>query len=392
METQPEARVPPPPPPISAWGHAGRALGVLAISAVALGGAVAEGDRATLWTVLAEVTAGVAAYVAVFWRRRAPMTVAVLTNVLAMVSGIAAGPAVLATVSVATRRIPRELVVVAVVALGSAEVYALLTPAGDEPQWLTSSANLVATAAILGWGMYIGSRRELLWTLRQRAERAEAEQELRVSRARVGERTQIAREMHDVLAHRISQISMHAGALAIRDDLGADELRDGAATIRERANEALTDLRDVLGVLRDAESGELTGRPQPTYADLGELVSRARQDGLRVDLDDRVAEPAAVPGGVGRTVYRIVQEGLTNAAKHSPGTTVTVTVTGGPEDGVTVEVCNPRPVGRPAGPRPPGSGLGLLGLSERTALRGGRLTHRGDGERFVLRGWVPWPG
>ena len=75
---------------------------------------------------------------------------------------------------------------------------------------------------MLGWGMYIGSRRELIWTLRNRAERAEAEQELRVGQARSNERARIAREMHDVLAHRISQISMHAGALAYRDDLTPD--------------------------------------------------------------------------------------------------------------------------------------------------------------------------
>ena len=109
--------------------------------------------------------------------------------------------------------------------------------------------------------MYIGSRRELLWTLRNRAETAEAEQELRVSQARSNERARIAREMHDVLAHRISQISMHAGALSFRDDLTADEMRDSAAVIQEKAHEALTDLRGVLGVLRDDGSGRVGEAP-----------------------------------------------------------------------------------------------------------------------------------
>ena len=80
--------------------------------------------------------------------------------------------------------------------------------------------------------------------------------------------------MHDVLAHRISQISMHAGALAFREDLDADGMRDSAQVIQEQAHEALTDLRDVLGVLRDAETGELHDRPQPTYADLPALRRR----------------------------------------------------------------------------------------------------------------------
>ena len=128
-------------------------------------------------------------------------------------------------------------------------------PPREDPEWLTLSTNIVVIAAIMAWGMYIGSRRELLWTLRNRAETAEAEQELRVSQARSNERARIAREMHDVLAHRISQISMHAGALSFRDDLTADEMRDSVAVIQEKAHEALTDLRGVLGVLRDDGSG-----------------------------------------------------------------------------------------------------------------------------------------
>ena len=88
---------------------------------------------------------------------------------------------------------------------------------------------------------------------------------MRTERARDTERTRIAREMHDVLGHRISQISMHAGALAYRTDLDAAQLREGIADINEKAQEALTDLRSVLGVLRDRDTGELLDRPQPTH-------------------------------------------------------------------------------------------------------------------------------
>ena len=122
--------------------------------------------------------------------------------------------------------------------------------------------------------------------------------------------------MHDVLAHRISQISMHAGALAFREDLTADEMRTSAAVIREKAHEALTDLRGVLGVLRDAD-GEPALAPQPTYADLGELVAEARESGLNLTFDDRVSASDEVPDAAGRTLYRIVQEGITNARKHA---------------------------------------------------------------------------
>lgn len=245
--------------------------------------------------------------------------------------------------------------------------------------------NAVATGGILGWGMYIGSRRELIWTLRNRAERAEAEQELRVAQARSNEQARIAREMHDVLAHRISQISMHAGALAFRDDLSADEMRSSAAVIREKAHEALTDLRGVLGVLRDDATGAKLRGPQPTYADLRDLVEEARKSGLRVEVRDLVQ--GGPPAAVGRTVYRIVQEGLTNAHKHAPGAVVTVTVSGSPEDGVDVLLRNRLGFGRTT---TPGAGLGLVGLTERAELRGGRLEAVRDGSTFVLHGWIPW--
>ena len=240
---------------------------------------------------------------------------------------------------------------------------------------------------ILGWGMYIGSRRELVWTLRQRAERAEAEQELRMAQARGNERSRIAREMHDVLAHRISQISLQAGALGFRSDLDADELRANATVIRDLANEALTDLRGVLGVLRDPGTGELAHAPQPTWSDLPSLVDHAREAGLHVVLTDRLPRDAPVPDVVGRTLYRIVQEGITNAGKHAPGAVVRIEVSGSPEEGVDIVLRNPLGFGPT---RTPGSGLGLIGLTERAELRGGRLEGRREGQQFVLHGWIPW--
>jgi len=191
--------------------------------------------------------------------------------------------------------------------------------------------------------------------------------------------------MHDVLAHRISQVSMHAGALAFREDLTPEEVRTSATVIREKAHEALTDLRGVLGVLR-GEDGEPALAPQPTYADLDELVAEARAGGLNVELDDRVVAPAEVPEAAGRTLYRIVQEGITNARKHAPRTLLTIEVTGSPEEGLDVVLRNPLGFGSET----PGSGLGLVGLSERAELRGGRLEAHREGATFVLRGWIPW--
>ena len=95
-----------------------------------------------------------------------------------------------------------------------------------------------------------------------------------------------------------------------------------------------------------------------------------------------------MPPAVGRTLYRIIQEGLTNARKHAPGALVRIRLSGSPEDGVDLLVRNA--VGFGTSPAAPGSGLGLIGLSERAQLRGGRLVHRRDGSTFVLQGWIPW--
>jgi signal transduction histidine kinase len=338
----------------------------------------------------ADLAVGIAGYVAVFFRRRWPVPIALALALASAVSGAVAGPTVLALASLATRRRWRELALVGSVAFAASQVFTTIFPTDNgQPAWLNLLVNAVFTAAILSWGMYVGSRRELIWTLRSRAERAEAEQELRVGQARSTERARIAREMHDVLAHRISQISMYAGALAYREDLSPTETRASAGVIRDQAHEALTDLRDVLGVLRD-DTGERHSAPQPTYADLPCLVAEADESGLRVELEDLVATTAddsKVPDGAGRTIYRIVQEGMTNARKHASGALLTVQISGSPEDGIEVVMRNPLGFGPT---QTPGAGLGLIGLTERAELRGGRLEARHDGSTFVLHGWIPW--
>jgi signal transduction histidine kinase len=374
-------------PPLTPWGHTWRVLGMLAIVGAAWGPMV-EGqlDRPSL--LVLDLVLGAVAFVAVFFRRRWPVPVAVLTGVLSAFSGIAAGPSVLAAVSLATRRVLWQVALLAAISMVAGQTVVQVQPVqGDDPYWLTLTVNAVVTASILGWGMYIGSRRELVWTLRQRAERAESEQGLRVAQARGNERARIAREMHDVLAHRISQISLHAGALAYRDDLTADEMRASAAVIRAKAHEALTDLRGVLGVLRDDRTGELRGQPQPTYADVPRLVAEAREAGTHVDFRDDVTTTVDMPDIVGRTLYRIVQEGITNVRKHAPGARLSIDVAGSPDDGVTIVLRNPLGFTTSG---TPGAGLGLVGLSERAQLRGGRLEGERDGSSFVLRGWIPW--
>lgn len=372
-------------PPLTRWGHTWRLVVMLLIS----GGiwiTVIERQSDLQWT--ADLVLGAVSFVLVFFRRRWPLGIALATNALGTVAATAAGPASLALVSLSTRRRWRHILPMAVLAVASAQVFSHVNPPSDpEVWWITLSTNTVFLAAVTAWGMYLGSRRELLWTLRNRAERAEAEQELRAGRARDNERARIAREMHDVLAHRISQISMHAGALGFREDLSADEMRASAAVIQQTAHEALTDLRGVLGVLRDRSTGELLHTPQPTYRDLAELVEEAGASGMRVEYDDLIACTDEVPDAVGRTLYRIVQEGITNARKHAPGALLSIRVSGTPDDGIEAVLRNPVGFG-PS--QTPGSGLGLVGLAERAQLRGGHLSHGRDGSTFVLHTWIPW--
>jgi signal transduction histidine kinase len=267
----------------------------------------------------------------------------------------------------------------------------LIRPQQDGSFFDTAVWGVVLTAIVLLWGMVLRSRRQLVLSLRDRAERAEAEQQLRVAQARALERTRIAREMHDVLAHRISLLSLHAGALEINPGATGAEVAGAAAVIRASAHQALQDLREVIGVLREPTADAPPERPQPTLGALPALVDESRAAGVRVTLEVGVDAAGDIPDGTGRTAYRIVQEGLTNARKHAPGATVRVGVTGAAGGGLRLDVRNRRPVaGGPAAI--PGTGTGLIGLTERAVLAGGTLEHgpTPDGD-FALTAWLPWP-
>ena len=244
-------------------------------------------------------------------------------------------------------------------------------------------------------GFYIGARRELLASLRERAETAEREQALREESARESERTRIAREMHDVLAHHISLVSLHAGALNYRTDLTRQETADAAAIIQSNAQLALAELRQILGVLRSPRDGEGHGittadPPQPTLRELPALLADSRDAGMKVKLATSNG-PLVLDGlsqSISRDAYRIIQEALTNARKHAAGAPVTVTLQKR-DSQLQVRVQNPW---KPA-PVPPssGSGMGLTGLQERAELAGGILAHGIDPrDGFVVTAALPW--
>jgi len=251
---------------------------------------------------------------------------------------------------------------------------------------------VAAYAALIGWGAWNQARLSLVASLRERARAAEANQDRRIAEARLAERTQIAREMHDVLAHRLSLVATYAGALEYRPDAPPGQLANAAGVIRASVHQALSELRDVIAVLRDTESAtETTEHPQPVLADLPGLISEASSAGTHIHLDNRLADTAGPPTAAGRTAYRVVQEGLTNARKHAAGQPVRVILSGAAGTRLTIDISNPVPAGPAAAPVTPGSGTGLVGLSERVQLAGGQLEHRLASGEFRLRAWIPWP-
>ena len=198
--------------------------------------------------------------------------------------------------------------------------------------------------------------------------------------------------MHDVLAHRISLLSLHAGALEFRPDAPPEEVARAAAVIRASAHQALEDLRAVIGVLRDGPDGEAPQPPQPTLAALPGLLEESRAAGMLLHAEIRLADLAAVPDAIGRHALRIVQEALTNARKHATSAAVDLLVEGAPGEGLTIEVRNSAPVLAAGESEIPGARTGLVGLAERATLSGGSLVHGLDeAGDFQLRAWLPWP-
>ncbi|MFD6968496.1 sensor histidine kinase [Streptomyces sp. NPDC059949] len=196
-------------------------------------------------------------------------------------------------------------------------------------------------------------------------------EEERARRTLLEERSRIARELHDVVAHHMSVISIQAQVAPHLVENPSDELKENLAGIRGNALEALTELRRVLGVLRSEQPDDPANphHPQPTLAELDGLVDNVRGAGLDVTTETAGIRRPLTPG-VELTAYRIVQEALSNCLRHAPGSRVEVGVAYGPRD-LHLCIANTAPT-RPAPPSH-GAGHGLLGMRERAGMLGGEL-------------------
>jgi signal transduction histidine kinase len=325
---------------------------------------------------------GLPAWAALWVRRRHPLAVGWLTVSLATVSGTASGAAIVGLFTVAVYCAPRRTLQLALLSIVTIAVYSWIYETDSHYDVGGLVFGILLTIATVAFGSFVRVRRELVLSLRERARRLEAEQGLRVREAQLAERARIAREMHDVLAHRISLLSVHAGAIEFNPNASPEEIARAAAVIRVSARAAQEELREVIGVLRaDSEPGAVQP-PQPTVADLTTLVEESRNAGMDVSLSLAVADEPLAPT-LGRTVYRLVQEALTNARKHAPGQVVSIVIVGDHLAGMNIEVTNRPTVGRASETgddgaddlEPGGTGTGLVGLAERVTLAGGRLTH-----------------
>jgi len=252
-------------------------------------------------------------------------------------------------------------------AAGMLAVLTVVTAAFGSPSLL--SLILVGwLAAAVFLGEALRNRRSYLAGLAERARFQQRTQEEEARRRIAEERLQIARDLHDSVAHAMSTINVQAGAaahvLARRPEAAGEAL----GVIQRASGEVLDELTAMLAVLRDDIQQPDRG-PTPGIGQIPRLAEAAGDSGLTVELS--MEGPAsAVPGVLGTAAYRVIQESLTNVARHSQATTATVRVAAGPGAGLTVEVADPGP---PANDSAAGTGVGIRGMAERVASTGGRL-------------------
>lgn len=252
--------------------------------------------------------------------------------------------------------------------------------------WVTGGV-LAAFAVVLPWllGLYLRSTSALERAGWERARTLDREWRLMAERARMRERSRIARDLHDAVGHQLSLLTLGAGAMETAPDL-PEERRVQAGQLREAAGRAAEQLMVAVGVLRaDTESAPLA----PLGDGVTELVERSREAGLRVTLE-REGSRTDLSVMSDRALYRVVQEALTNAAKHAPGTDPRVVLHHAPDGGgVRVTVTNPLPRRDTTPRRAPGTGSGLVGLRERVRLAGGEVTAGPEGGHWVVSARLP---
>lgn len=273
-------------------GRTGLTVAAAAGFAATAAGEIASGVRGV--PLAADIVLGVLGCALVPLLFRWPVTSALALMVLTAFGATATPPASIGVIQVARRGPLGVAVGVAAAGVSGHLVRGIWRPVPGLPYEWWAVLVVLGHAALVGGGALAEARRALIVSLTERARRAEAEQGRRVAEARAAERTRIAREMHDVLAHRLSLLATYAGALEYRPDSSPERIAHAAGVIRATVHQALNELRTVITLLRGTD--EDPEGPLPTLTELSELVEESRAVGTAVELRDGLGDPAAVPG------------------------------------------------------------------------------------------------
>lgn len=358
------------------------------------GGGFPTAGSSLLWWVSSVVFCGFA----VFWRDRYPWVLAVVA--LLLTASLSQMPIALGMVAVAGRARLGAALGYAAAGIGSLLLAwprpftVGVTTTGVDPTGGAAERVLVVMLLVVV-PFLIGMLRRATRQATQARLAVEAEQrDLAAARGAADERTRIAQEMHDVLGHKLSLITMQAGALSVTADAGVDAVERQSELIRVTARQALDELRGILGVL-GTEPDPL--HPTPGLVEVRDLLAHAQASGLPLEVTDDLGDDQ-LPTHVGAALHRMVSEALTNVQRHAPNAGARVALRRTPVPSVVLEVSNDAPPrGRAAtttGPGYPG-GRGLPGLRVRVQAVGGRF-HAGPtpdgGWRLVAEIPIPEPG
>jgi signal transduction histidine kinase len=329
------------------------------------------------WDIV-RVIAIVAACAAMPWRRLRPKAVLATTTAavaLLIIIGfrgpvLIIAPIAVYTVAAASTDRRASLIALALVA-GALGLSALVAVGGP----MFGSAVSGLALALAGWlaGDNRRARRAYAQGVAERAAEREREREERIRRAAADERMRIARELHDVVAHAMSVIAVRSGVARAVLNTRPEEAGAALRIIEETSRQALSEMRHLVGVLRQPEEADLG--PAPGLDDLSRLLDQVAQAGVAVTVH-REGEARPLPAGVELSAYRIIQEGLTNVGRHAGPGPASLEIRYRPAE-LEIEITNPLP-NRPATPGRPtsngGGGHGLIGMRERATLYGGELT------------------
>ena len=366
-------------------------------------------SAAILLPALGAIAFAFGAPVVMFWRHRLPFILVIVAALVSVVLPVGNGvPLILLGSLLGRRRGPAVWWTTALVGLTSTRVViadalaqprgasmikgGLAPPGADPAESVPAHPGLVVAFIVVGLGVAIGLGL-LMRARREAADAAGAVSEQRATSDRLGEeaarrqeRERIAREVHDAMGHRLSLLNLHAGAMEANahDD---PRMAESARLVRTSAAAAMEDLRSLLAVLRDPTAADTADLP---LAKLAEVVRESFGAGQPLSSSIFISDPERADPTLARAVYRIVQELLTNAARHAQGEQLFLTVEGGPTSGVVIDARN-RYRGGWSKAREPGSSRGLTGITERAELLGGSMSYGLDEGGTVFRVRVELP-